>query len=134
MPDSPARRLKRDQIAVVRSPSGLPTRHIVDGSIGSEKIFVAEQTLRPGDRVLVHTHPEDEVLIFRSGIGVARLGDDEVAIGDGVTLFVPAGVVHGFRNSGPDDLDVIVIFPGSGFAETTLLESGTGLAENDRLA
>lgn len=106
---------------------------MVDGAIGSEKIFVAEQTLRPGDRVLIHTHPEDEVLIFRSGTGVARLGDEEVTIGDGVTLFIPAGVVHGFRNSGEDDLDVIVIFPGSGFAETTLLESGTGLAKVDRL-
>jgi mannose-6-phosphate isomerase-like protein (cupin superfamily) len=131
--DVPARRISRDDAGVVRSPSGLPTWYLVDGTIGSERIFVAEQALRPGDRVLLHTHPEDEVLIFRSGTGLAQLGKDEVPIGDGVTLFIPAGVVHGFRNSGQDDLDVIVIFPGSGFAETTLLESGTGLAENHRL-
>ncbi len=134
MPAPPARRIHRDDAGVVRSPSGLPTRYLVDGSIGSEWIFVAEQTLRPGDRVLLHTHPEDEVLIFQSGTGLAKLGDDEVPIGDGVTLFVPSGVVHGFRNAGQNDLRVIVIFPGSCFAETTLLESGTGLAERSRLA
>ena len=82
--------------------------------------------------MLLHTHPEDEVLIFRSGTGIARLGDEDVSIGDGVTLFIPAGVVHGFRNTGSEDLEVIVIFPGSGFAATTLLECGTGLAEITR--
>ena len=129
-----ARRISRDDAPILRSPSGLPTRYVVDKRIGSEKIFVAEQTLRPGDRVLLHTHPEDEILVFRSGSGTARLGDDEVSIGDGITLFIPAGVVHGFKNTGPDHLEVLVIFPGSGFAETTLLESGSGLAENIGLA
>jgi len=133
VPKSLARRVSRDDTGVVRSPSGLPTRYLVDGSIGSAEIFVAEQTLRPGDRVLLHTHPEDEVLVFRAGTGVAKLGDDEVTIGDGVTLFIPAGVVHGFGNTGKEELEVLVIFPGSSFADTTLLESGTGLAESTGL-
>jgi quercetin dioxygenase-like cupin family protein len=134
VPEFPARRIGRGDAKVERSPSGLPTRYLVDGTIGSEKLFVAEQTLRPGDRVLLHTHPEDEVLIFRAGSGAAQLGGDEVQIGDGVTLFIPAGVVHGFRNTGGDDLGVLVIFPGAAFAPTTLLESGTGLAESGGLA
>lgn len=64
---------------------------------------------------------------------MATLGDHDVPIGDGVTLFVPAGVVHGFSNTGNCDLEVLVVFPGPTFARTTLLEQGTGLAETSRL-
>jgi mannose-6-phosphate isomerase-like protein (cupin superfamily) len=134
VPDIPARRIGHVDAKVERSPSGLPTRYLVDGSIGSEKLFVAEQRLRPGDRVLLHTHPEDEVLVFRAGRGVAVLGAEDVPIGDGVTLFIPAGIMHGFKNTGDDVLDVLVIFPGPVFAQTTLLESGTGLAETGGVA
>jgi mannose-6-phosphate isomerase-like protein (cupin superfamily) len=133
VPDITARRIGHLDASVERSPSGLPTRYLVDGTIGSAKLFVAEQVLRPGDRVLLHTHPEDEVLIFRGGSGIARLEEDDVHIGDGVTLFIPAGVSHGFSNTGDRDLEVLVIFPGPAFAQTTLLESGTGLAESGGL-
>lgn len=129
-----ARRIVHTEAPVTPSPSGLPTRYLVDAALGSLDIFVAEQWLQPGDRVLLHTHPRDEVLVFQSGAGDARLDDTSVTIGGGVTLFVPAGVRHGFRNSGAVPLHVLVVFPGGEFAKTSLLESGTGLAKPDRLA
>jgi len=57
-----------------------------------------------------------------------------VPIGTGTTLFVPAGVQHGFGNSGTSVLRVVVVFPGGSFADTTLLESDASLAETQDLA
>jgi quercetin dioxygenase-like cupin family protein len=71
--------------------------------------------------VLLHTHPVEEVLTFLSGNGEARLGDETVPIGDGVSLYVPPGVVHGFTcTSGT--LHVFVVFPVPEFAETTIVD------------
>lgn len=128
------RRIARDEVSPTRSPSGLPTHHLVDASMGSTALFIAEQTLQPGDRVLRHVHPLDEVLMFLSGSGVATLDGDDVPVAAGTTLFVPAGVQHGFHNGGGPPLRVIVIFAGGSFAETTLLEPRIDGAVTENLA
>lgn len=122
-PTPDARRVAHDTVAPVPSPSGLPTRHLVSASrTGSRSLFLAEQTLRPGDRVLLHTHPVEETLTFLAGEGDATLGDETVPIGPGITLYVPAGTVHGFRcTTGP--MRVLVAFPTPEFAETVIVES-----------
>lgn len=106
------------------SPSGLPTQHLVAARDGATAIFVGQQWLRPGDRVLLHIHPVEEALVFLAGEGEATLGDERVPIGAGVSLYVPPGLVHGFQCTGPETLHVIVVFPGARFAETTFVETG----------
>mgnify|MGYP000209189558 CR=1 FL=1 len=44
-----------------------------------------------------------------------------VPIGPGVTLHIPAGVVHGFRCD-EGELHVFITFPAPHFAETTIVE------------
>ena len=134
MGSTTARRIDHDGAPIVLSPSGLPTRYLVDASTGSRELFVAEQFLAPGDRVLLHTHPTEEVLVFLGGTGMATLDDTEVTVHTGISLVLPAGVPHGFRNIGTAPLHVLVIFPGAAFAATTLLEFGSGLAVPDQLA
>lgn len=64
MPLPPARRIVHAELPIVKSPSGLPTQHLVSSGIGSRGIFVAQQWLQPGERVLLHTHPVEESLTF----------------------------------------------------------------------
>jgi mannose-6-phosphate isomerase-like protein (cupin superfamily) len=116
------RRIEMHDMSFVTSPSGLPTQHLVGKDIGSQSLFVAQQGLNPGDRVLYHTHPVDEVLVFLEGSGEARIDDEVVPIGAGISLFLPAEVPHGFQNTGSGRLVVLVLFPGGEFAETRLLE------------
>jgi quercetin dioxygenase-like cupin family protein len=105
----------------VASPSGLPTQHLVSQREGAEALFVAQQWLQPGDRVLLHTHPVEEAITFLSGSGEATLGDEIVPIAAGISLYIPAGAVHGFQCiEGP--LHVMVVFPVPEFAETTIVE------------
>jgi quercetin dioxygenase-like cupin family protein len=108
-------------IPIVASPSGLPTQHLVSARDGAQELFVAQQWLQPGDRVLLHTHPVEEAITFLSGSGEATLGEETVPIGAGVSLYIPADVVHGFRCI-EGTLHVMVVFPVPEFAETTIVE------------
>jgi quercetin dioxygenase-like cupin family protein len=115
------RRIDHATIPTVASPSGLPTQHLVSARDGATGLFVAQQWLRLGDRVLLHTHPVEEAITFLSGSGEATLGEETVTIGAGVSLYIPAGAVHGFRCT-EGTLRVMVVFPVPEFAETTIVE------------
>jgi quercetin dioxygenase-like cupin family protein len=122
-------RIEHATLPIVPSPSGLPTQHLISAHEGAKGIFVAQQWLQPGDRVLLHTHPVEEALTFLSGAGEATLGEETVPIGPGVSLYVPEGVVHGFRCT-EGTLHVMVAFPGATFAETTIVELLDGSASD----
>src|SRR5688572_10650762 len=114
-------RIDHADVPIVPSPSGLPTQHLVSARDGAEALFVAQQWLQPGDRVLLHTHPVEEAITFLSGSGEATLGEETVPIGAGVSLCIPAGAVHGFRCTG-ETLHVFVVFATPTFAGTAIVE------------
>lgn len=115
-------RVRNDETPVGRSPSGLALRHLVTGEIGSSALYAGEQWLQPGEQVLLHTHSVEEILIFTEGSGEARIGEESVPVSAGITLHIPAGIVHGFRNTADKRLHVFVIFPGNVFAQTDIAE------------
>ncbi|GIW04911.1 MAG: hypothetical protein KatS3mg059_1531 [Thermomicrobiales bacterium] len=117
-----ARILHKD-VPIVPSPSGLPSQHIVTRQAGATSLFVGQQWLQPGERVLLHTHPVEEALMFLRGSGEACLDGEMVPIEPGTSLYIPPGVPHGFRNTGTGEMHVLIVFPTPEFAETTLLES-----------
>jgi quercetin dioxygenase-like cupin family protein len=116
-----ARRIVHADLPVVPSPSGLPTQHIVSAHDGATGVFLAQQWLEPGERVLRHVHPVEETLTFLAGKGEAVLGEERVAIGPGISLYIPPGVVHGFTCT-TGRLHVLITFSAPGFAETTIVE------------
>ena len=118
-------RIVHSERPIVPSPSGLPTQHLVCQETGSNDIFVGQQWLQPGDRVYRHDHPVEEALMFLSGTGEATLDDETVAIESGVSLHIPAGVLHGFTNTGTTTMHVIVVFSGNVFAPTDIVEPRT---------
>lgn len=126
MGDGAGKLIVHAEVPVVASPSGLPTQHLVSAGDGATGLFVGRQWLRPGDRVLRHTHPVEEVLTFLAGTGEATLGDERLPIGAGTSLFVPAGLVHSFRCTGTEPLQVMIVFPVPRFAETSIVERGSG--------
>jgi quercetin dioxygenase-like cupin family protein len=114
-------RIDHADVPIVPSPSGLPTQHLVSVRDGAQGLFVAQQWLQPGDRVLLHTHPVEEAITFLSGSDEATLGDETVLISAGVSLYIPAGEVHGFHCT-EGTLRVMVVFGVPEFAETTIVE------------
>ena len=118
-------RVVHAELPIVASPSGLPLQHLVSGRTGSRSLYVGQQWLHPGDRVLLHTHPVEEVLTFLAGDGEAMIGGERYEIGAGVSLYVPPGSVHGFGNTGGATLHLIVAFPLPHFAPTQIVEPTT---------
>ena len=115
-------RIVHGERPIVPSPSGLPTQHLVCRETGSSTIFFGQQWLEPGDRVFRHDHPVEESVTFLSGTGEATMGDETVPIEAGVSLFFPAGLLHGFTNTGAETMHVIVVFPVPEFARTDIVE------------
>ena len=115
-------RIIHAEVPVVLSPSGLPSQHLVTARDGAATLFVGQQWLRPGDRVLLLIHPVEEDLTFLADTGEPSLGDERLPIGAGVSLYIPPGLVHGFRCTGHGTLHVLITFPVPHFAETTIVE------------
>jgi mannose-6-phosphate isomerase-like protein (cupin superfamily) len=63
----------------------------------------------PGAGPRLHSHPYPEVLVIESGEATIRLGDHEVIAHGGQIAIAPAGVAHGFTNTGPVELRVTAI-------------------------
>lgn len=103
-----------------RSPSNLPLQHLVDASDGSTQLYLGQQWLQPGERVLDHTHPCEEILHFLSGAATVRLGDEFLPVAAGESVHIPTGMLHGFTNTGEGELQLFVIFPAPTFAPTDI--------------
>lgn len=61
---------------------------------GAEEVEVWRARMDAGAATPPHQHDTEEVVVFLSGRGRARVGDDEVAFSAGDTLILPAGRVH----------------------------------------
>jgi len=122
------KRIVHAERPIVASPSGLPSQHLVAERDGASTLFVGQQWLQPGERVLRHTHPVEEVLTFLGGEGEATLGDETVPIAAGVSLYIPPGLVHGFRCTA-GTLHLLVVFPVPRFAETRIVEESAATGQ-----
>lgn len=121
---SPPGRVVHAHVPIDRSPSGLPIQYLVSERNGAVSLFVGQQSLQPGEQILLHQHPVEEVLTFLTGQGEAIVGSEQYMVEAGMSVHVPAGVPHGFANTGVEDLHLLVIFPLPYFAPTELLEGG----------
>jgi quercetin dioxygenase-like cupin family protein len=74
---------------------------------------VLEQTAAPGAGSPPHTVPHDKVLCVLRGQFEVLLGGEAKRLGAGATAFIPAGVVHCFRNVAESASTLLmVVLPG----------------------
>ncbi|MBA3336675.1 MAG: cupin domain-containing protein [Chloroflexia bacterium] len=121
-PRSGGTRIVHAERPIIASPSGLPSQALIDASSGSVALFAGQQWLQPGEEVRRHTHPVEEALIFLTGRGEATLGDERLEIGAEISLHIPAGLAHGFANTGDEPLTVLILFPLPTFAPTHFVD------------
>jgi len=48
----------------------------------------------------LHRHPYEEVFLVQEGTATFTAGDETIEVSGGQVVVVPAGVAHGFVNSG----------------------------------
>jgi len=82
---------------------------ITDDSVGSQQTVFGITIFPPGAKHDIHRHPNaEETEYIVEGHGVARVGEDDVAMGPGDIVFVPANGYHGFYNSSDTERAVMV--------------------------
>ena len=74
-------------------------------------LAVIIEEVAPADRIPLHRHTIDEVLLYEAGSGEIVLGDERQLVRAGSIAFVPAGVAHATVNTGDEPLRVRAVFP-----------------------
>ena len=72
-----------------------------------DKVKVVLTRLVPGAKFVPHRDKYGHLLIFQSGEGFARVGDQRVIARAGVVVQVMPGEEHEYGNTGTDDLTLI---------------------------
>lgn len=99
-------------------------------TVGSESSVFGLTYFPPGARHEIHRHENaEEVEHLVSGEGVARVGDDDVKMGAGETVFVPRNAYHGFRNTSETETAVMVWY----YAGSASLEEAGYITERSDL-
>jgi quercetin dioxygenase-like cupin family protein len=83
----------------------------LDGRImfSSEKLEIVHLVLKPGDQIGKHAQPFDVVFFVISGQGILETGEENIEGTENTSIFVPAGLERGWKNSGTKDLKLLVI-------------------------
>jgi mannose-6-phosphate isomerase-like protein (cupin superfamily) len=85
---------------------GVETRMVVSAGNGAAQLCIFEQWAAPGVGAPTHSHPVEEVLTVRAGEAEMWIDEQRVTVTAGQSLIVPAGRMHGFRNSGNATLHI----------------------------
>ena len=74
---------------------------------GAKQLCVFEQWCAPGKGAPTHLHAVEEVITVLEGQAEFWIADQEQTLTAGQSMIVPAGVKHGFRNTGAGTLHVL---------------------------
>jgi quercetin dioxygenase-like cupin family protein len=76
----------------------------------------------PGAGPGLHYHPYEETFIVQEGTGTFTVDGEEIVARAGQIVIVPAGAVHGFKNTGEGMLRQVSIHPHDHVVQTFLDE------------
>jgi quercetin dioxygenase-like cupin family protein len=90
--------------AVLVDPGETSKKHVDD-------ITLIVEEIAPGDRIPLHIHPLNEVIVVLEGDAEVTLGDETRKVGAGAVVFIPAGTPHSTRNATTSPVRVHAMFP-----------------------
>jgi mannose-6-phosphate isomerase-like protein (cupin superfamily) len=85
---------------------GVLTRMRVSAQMGATQLCLFEQWCEVGHGAPTHLHAVEEVLHVLSGEADVWVNDTHVTLRPGQLAVIPAGVKHGFTNSGTTELHI----------------------------
>jgi mannose-6-phosphate isomerase-like protein (cupin superfamily) len=76
---------------------------------GFKQVF-RKRALHPGAAIGYHLQKEDEVYYILSGEGVMQMNDKEFPVKPGDAILTRPGSSHGLKQTGKDDLTLIIVY------------------------
>jgi quercetin dioxygenase-like cupin family protein len=107
-------------------PAGHTSRELVGAEHGDADASLILVDAPPGHRVSLHRHPYAELFVVQEGQATFTAGDEEIVVGAGQIVVVPAGVPHGFVNSGEGPLRQVDVHASGRFVTEWLEGARTG--------
>lgn len=125
-PDFPGIVVNDQEGEVIRMRDGTAMVRIkIAKTQGATSISFLSESFRPGDRLPVHKHAnEDELIFLHKGSGLLTLGEKEHKITAGAVALVPRGQWHGLQNTGTENIEMRFGYTPAGF-EGFFREVGT---------
>ncbi len=78
-----------------------------EGAGGGVKIVVTR--VAPGGEFATHVDPYDHIFYCLAGTGEGGLGEERYCLFPGCVVQVPAGLAHGYRNIGAEELWLLTV-------------------------
>jgi mannose-6-phosphate isomerase-like protein (cupin superfamily) len=100
---------------------------------GDVELSVFVTSWAPGDGPGLHLHPYAEVFLVQSGEAAFVSGEDELVVGSGHVVVVPANTPHSFRCSGEERLEMTSVHP-SGEPVQTWIEDRAAATRRQAVA
>lgn len=94
---------QRDEVPAYVTKDGSEIRELMHPAVhaGARAQSLAEATVFPGQRTLLHRHDATEELYhITAGSGRMTLGDERFAVAPGDTVLIPPGTAHCIENTG----------------------------------
>ena len=96
------RRAEQVDYEPVDAADGMEKGVLVGPDDGAPNLAIRRFTLAPGAEVPAHTNAVEHEQHVLAGEYTVGLGEEEHVVRAGDSLFVPAGVVHWYRNEGTE--------------------------------
>ena len=81
----------------------LDTRHL------QTLMFLAHATVPPGNKLIGHVDPMEEIYIIQTGRGRMQVGDEVYKVEPGDAVHIPIGLFHELTNTGKEELTILVV-------------------------
>jgi putative monooxygenase len=108
----------------VELPGGSWSRVLVsEQTVGANASVLGYSVFKPGTATADLSHAVEELAFVVSGSGAIRLGTEDVPVGAGQAMFIPARLWHAVLNTGTEDLVMVFSFPSPGYPPTERRES-----------
>jgi mannose-6-phosphate isomerase-like protein (cupin superfamily) len=72
------------------------------------RLVFRKRALHPGSGIGYHLQKEDEIYYVLSGTGEMRLNDSTYTVGPGTAILTRAGASHGLKQTGTEDLVILI--------------------------
>ena len=103
----------------VNLPGGSWSLQMVSAdTAGSANSMLGISTFKPGSSTEQMIHEAEEMCYILRGQGCLEVEDKTVAYTAGEAIYIPAGVPHGVRNTGQEDLVMVFVFSSPAYPPT----------------
>jgi mannose-6-phosphate isomerase-like protein (cupin superfamily) len=108
-------RIQRDADVAVDQPgphegTGITTAYPFFADLKDLRLVFRKRALRPGASIGVHAQDDDEIYYVISGAGEYTLDGKKIPVSAGTALLTRRGSTHGLRQTGKDDLVVLITY------------------------